>query len=128
MIASQVSRARISSHRYAVADRPSVAGGLPAPPSAVPRLNGRKWVLSPASLVVIHTSSLDSAKCTSARVPNPNSGCGLPVAGSFTVRSCLYWLIASDTDCVKSVFNSSVATGSPLTNSTRSREWFEAVE
>ena len=52
----------------------------------------------------------------------------LPVAGSLTGRAVLYWLMASTTDWVKSVFSSSVATGSPLTNSTRSREWLVAVE
>jgi len=45
---------------------PSGFNGLPAPPSSAPRLNGRKCVLSPASRVVIQTSSLETAKWTSA--------------------------------------------------------------
>ena len=77
---SRLSRCSTRSHRYADGD-PSGLSGLPAPPSSVPRLNGRKCVFSPASLVVIQTSSLETAKCTSARAPDTNSGCDLPGAG-----------------------------------------------
>ena len=37
-------------------------------------MNGRKWVFSPSSLVVIAARSLETAKCTSARCPNDSSG------------------------------------------------------
>jgi hypothetical protein len=44
------------------------------------------------------------------------------------LRSLRYWWIASSRDCVKSVFNSTVATGSPLTKKTRSMLRWSAVE
>jgi hypothetical protein len=68
----------------------------------------------PVSLVVICTSLLDTAKCTNAREPNPSKGSPL---GS---RWCLYCKTASVMFWVKSVFNSAVATGMPLTNNARS--------
>ena len=77
---------------------------------------------APASLVVIHTSSFDTAKCTRARVPKPSSG---SPAGLRSVRYCA---LASFTDWVKSVFNSAVATGMPFTNNTRSSELLFFVE
>lgn len=73
----------------------------------------------PASLVVIQTSRLETAKWTTARVPNPNSG----VAFGLRSRYCFF---AWPMDWVESVFSSIVATGRPLTNSTRSTDWLVA--
>ena len=76
----------------------------------------------PASLVVICTSLLDTAKCTNARDPNPSKGSPL---GS---RWCLYCSTASVMFWVKSVFNSAVATGMPLTKNTKSMLLLFCVE
>ncbi len=125
MMVSQACFSQTRSHRYAVADRPPSAGGFPAPPS-YPMLNGKNCVFSPSSRVVIAARSLETAKCTSARCPNDSSGSGRPLVSG--CRSLRYWLIASSRDWVKSVFSSTVATGSPLTKKTRSMQRWSAVE
>ena len=125
MMLSQASFSQTRSHRNAVADRPSSPGGFPAPWSW-PTLNGRKCVFSPSRRVVIAARSLETAKCTSARCPNDSNGSGRPLVTG--CRSLRYWLIASSSDCVKSVFSSTVATGSPLTKNTRSMLRWSAVE
>ncbi len=114
MMCSHESRCNTRSHRYDVA-APSGLTGLPAAPS-LPVLNGRKCVAFPASRVVIATSSLETAKCTRQRFANPSSG------SPFGSRSVRYCALACSIDWVLSVLSSSVATGSPLTNSTRSIE------
>ena len=68
----------------------------------------------PSSFVVMCTSRFDTAKWTSARRPNPSSG------SPFGWRSSRYCVIACCTLYVKSVLSSIVATGRPLTKSTRS--------
>jgi len=69
-------------------------------------------VAGPSSRVVIATRCVSTAKCTTARLPS------VTLLGS---RSRRYWAIACSTSCpVSWFFSSAVATGMPLTNSTRS--------
>src|SRR5690625_3871309 len=104
-----------------VTDRVSVRlGALPAPPQ-LPLLNGRKNVFSPARFVVMKISLSLIAKCTPAPRCCVNNGSERPLA-FFGFRSRLYCQIAASTLCVKSVFNSTVATGKPLMKNTRSIE------
>ncbi len=71
---------------------PAGLAGLPLPPSCpappLPRLNGRKTVVSPVSSVVISTVVVSTAKCTSARDAKIRS---------VGLRSARYWWIASVT-------------------------------
>ena len=92
--------------------------GFPAPPPS-PWLNGKNSVVGPTRRVVICTSRLLTAKCTSAPRGNVNSGSGAWPLG-FGDRSRRYCSIASPILWVKSVFSSTVATGRPFKNSTRS--------
>lgn len=66
------------------------------------------------------TSYWLTAKCTNAPRLNVSSGSGFFVTGSMGRRVDLYCLIARSAACLNSDFNSSVATGTPLTKSTRS--------
>src|SRR5699024_11620382 len=58
----KLSRCSTSSHRYEVAGPDGLAGLPAAPVSSWPRLNGRKYVFSPASFVVRCTWSSSTAK------------------------------------------------------------------
>lgn len=104
---------------------------MPACP-ALPMLKGRnlgeKSLLEPSPRsVVIHTSSSDTAKCTTAPRLYMRSGFLRPVSGSTGLRSSRYSSIASCAVCVSSVFTSIVATGMPLMNMTASRDLEPAV-
>ncbi|MNI80129.1 hypothetical protein D3C73_1366340 [compost metagenome] len=85
----------------------------------MPRLNGRKKVESPASLVVMRMSLSLMAKCTTAPRLKVSSGSRPPLLRSGR-RSMQYCCMAAWTDWVKSVFNSTVATGMPLIKKARS--------
>ena len=76
----------------------------------------------PSSLVVMWTSLLLTAKWTSAPLGKDSSGSAAWPLG-LGWRSKRYWSIASPTLCVKSVFSSTVATGRPFRNSTRSMQF-----
>ncbi len=76
----------------------------------------------PSSRVVICTSLLLTAKCTSAPLGNDSSGSAAWPLGAGS-RSKRYWSTASPMLWVKSVFSSAVATGMPLRNSTRSMQF-----
>ena len=111
-----------SRQKYSVR-APSGFSGLPLPVPS-PWLNGKKVVLAPFRSVVIETSLSVTTKCTKARLPQA-SRTSLPSAPG--LRSFLYCTCPRTTDWVNSVFNSMVATGMPLQNSTRSMDLFGFV-
>ena len=67
---------------------PCGSGGFPAPPPS-PLLKGKKCVALPARRVVMNTTSVSTAKCTSVRRLNSK-------IGSRGSRSCWYWACVSD--------------------------------
>ena len=98
----------------------SAGTSLPAPPSLVPLLNGKKKVSFPSKRVAIYTSYWLTAKCTKAPRLKLSKGSAFLVAGSIAKRVVLYCLMAFCTACLNSDFNSNVAMGKPLTNKTKS--------
>ena len=90
-------------------------------------MKGRNWVRGPSSRVVICTSRLLMAKCTKAPLGKESRGSGVWPAG-LGLRSVLYCHTASAIDWVLSVLSSPVATGMPLRNNTRSRQFSLRVE
>ena len=98
----------------------SAGTSLPAPPSLVPLLNGKKKVSFPSKRVAIYTSYWLTAKCTKAPRLKLSKGSAFLVAGSIAKRVVLYCLMAFCTACLNSDFNSNVAMGKPLTNNTKS--------
>lgn len=117
-----MSRCRTSRQKYDVSD-PSGSGGFPAP-SLYPRLNGKNVVFFPSNLVVMATTVFVTTKNTTARAPNASNGSFVSLPGSVGWREWAYCTCPSTTDWVKSVFNSTVATGSPLRNRTKSMDRF----